>query len=295
MLDMDDEVFKALADPTRRSLLDALFERDGQTLSALEERLPMTRFGVMKHLRLLENAGLVVTRKVGREKLHFLNPVPIRLIYDRWMNKYTERWAVTLTDLKLQLEEEMMEPIHVPHQVPLVPSPDGEGAMAVFEIYIKTTPERLWQAITDPRMRARYSFGVEIHSEWTPGSRYVTSVPVGPDHPELQITEGENLEVDRPRRLVQSFRALWSDEVKAAGFSRVTWEIIPVGDSCRLTVIHDRLPEDAQPELYGGWPMVLSGLKTLLETGELLTTPGSLLYMRGQQDEGRISADGETK
>jgi uncharacterized protein YndB with AHSA1/START domain/DNA-binding transcriptional ArsR family regulator len=295
MLGMDDEVFKALADPTRRSLLDALFERDGQTLSALEERLPMTRFGVMKHLRLLEDAGLVVTRKVGREKLHFLNPVPIRLIYDRWVNKYTERWAVTLTDLKRQLEEEMMEPIHVPHQVPLVPSPDGEGAMAVFEIYIKTTPERLWQAITDPRMRARYSFGVEIHSEWTPGSRYVTSVPGGPDHPELQITDGENLEVDRPRRLVQSFRALWSDEVKAAGFSRVTWEIIPVGDSCRLTVIHDRLPKDAQPELYGGWPMVLSGLKTLLETGELLTTPGSLLYMRGQQDEGQNPADGEAK
>jgi len=292
---MDDEVFKALADPTRRSLLDALFERDGQTLSALEERLPMTRFGVMKHLRLLEDAGLVVTRKVGREKLHFLNPVPIRLIHDRWVNKYTERWAVTLTQLKRQLEEEMMEPIHVPHQVPLVPSPDGEGAMAVFEIYIKTTPERLWQAITDPAMRARYSFGVGVRSEWTPGSPYVTAVPAGPDHPELRITEGENVTVDRPRRLVQTFRALWSDEVKAAGFSRVTWEIIPVGDSCRLTVIHDRLPMDARPELYGGWPMVLSGLKTLLETGELLTTPGSLLYMRGQEDAGRTPADGEPK
>lgn len=188
-----------------------------------------------------------------------------------------------------------MEPTHVPHQVPLVPSPDGQGAMAVFEIYIKTTPERLWQAITDPRMRAAYSFGVEIHSDWAPGSRYVTAVPAGSDNPGLQITEGENLEIDPPRRLVQTFRALWSDEVKAAGFSRVTWEIIPVGDSCRLTVVHDRLPADARPELYGGWPMVLSGLKTLLETGELLTTPGSLLYMRGQQDEGRISADGETK
>ena len=240
----------------------------------------MTRFGVMKHLQLLEDAGLVVTRKVGREKLHFLNPVPIRLIYDRWVNKYTERWAVTLTDLKRQLEEQPMEPVHVPHQVPLVPSPDGEGAMAVFEIYIKTTPERLWQAITDPKMRAKYSFGVEVHSDWTPGSGYRSSVPGV-----IDITEGENLEVDPPRRLVQSFRALWSDEVKAAGFSRVTWEIIKVGDSCRLTLIHDRLPADAEPELYGGWPMVLSGLKTLLETGELLTTPGSLLYMRGQQDQ----------
>ena len=271
---MDDEVFKALADPTRRRLLDALFERDGQTLSALEERLPMTRFGVMKHLRLLENAGLVVTRRVGREKLHFLNPVPIRLIYDRWVNKYAERWAVALTGLKRELEEEPMDSINVPHQVPLVPSPDGKGAMAVFEIYIKTTPERLWQAITDPKMRAKYNFGVEVHSDWTPGSRYLASVPGG----SVEIAEGENLEVDPPRRLVQSFRALWSDEVKAAGFSRVTWEITPVRDSCRLVVVHDRLPEDANPELYGGWPMVLSGLKTLLETGELLTTPGSLLY-----------------
>jgi uncharacterized protein YndB with AHSA1/START domain/DNA-binding transcriptional ArsR family regulator len=277
---MDDDVFKALADPTRRSLLDALFERDGQTLSTLEERLPMTRFGVMKHLRMLEKAGLVVTRRKGREKLHFLNPVPIRLIYERWVNKYTERWAMALTGLKRQLEEEPMEQIHVPHRVPLVSSPDGKGMMAVFEIYIKTTPERLWQAITDPRMRAAYSFGVEVHSEWTPGSRYRTSVPADKDRAEFHITEGENLEVDPPRRLVQSFRALWSDEVKAAGFSRVTWEIMPIGDSCRLTVIHDRLPDDANPELYGGWPMVLSGLKTLLETGELLTTPGSLLYDR---------------
>ena len=257
-----------------------LFEQDGQTLSALEQRLPMTRFGVMKHLRLLENAGLVVTRKVGREKLHFLNPVPIREIHDRWVSKYAGRWAVALTSLKRQLEEEPMEPIHVPHQVPLVPSAEGEGAMAVFEIYIKTTPERLWQAITDPKMRAQYSFGVEVHSTWEPGSDYHEAVPAGPVSPGFPIKEGENLEIDPPRRLVQSFRALWSDEVKDAGVSRVTWEIIPVGDSCRLTVIHDRLPRDANPELYGGWPMVLSGLKTLLETGELLTTPGSLLYMQ---------------
>lgn len=167
-----------------------------------------------------------------------------------------------------------MSPANVPHQVPLVPSSDGTGAMAVFEIYIKTTPERLWQAITDPRMRAKYNFGVEVHSNWVPGSRYLASVP-GRD---IQITEGENLEVDPPRRLVQTFRALWSEDVRAAGFSRVTWEITPVGDSCRLVVVHDRLPVDAMPELYGGWPMVLSGLKTLVETGELLTTPGSLLY-----------------
>ena len=102
----DDRVFKALADPTRRFLLDRLFKRDGRTLTELESELEMTRFGVMKHLRLLEEAGLVVTRKVGREKLHYLNPVPIRLVHDRWIDKFTERRVSALTDLKRQLEEE---------------------------------------------------------------------------------------------------------------------------------------------------------------------------------------------
>src|SRR6195256_2207872 len=101
-----DEVFKALADPTRRSLLDELFKRDGQTLSALESRLPMSRFGVMKHLRVLEGAGLVTTRKRGREKLHFLNPVPIRLVHDRWVSKYEEPWASALSELKREIEED---------------------------------------------------------------------------------------------------------------------------------------------------------------------------------------------
>jgi uncharacterized protein YndB with AHSA1/START domain len=144
----------------------------------------------------------------------------------------------------------------------------------VFEIYIKTTPERLWEAITDSEMRRKYSFGVGVVSDWTPGSR-VESVHPGAG---IAIGEGENLEVDPPRRLVQSFRALWSEEVKREGTSRVTWEIEPVGDSCRVTVTHDELHEDANSELYGGWPMILSGLKTLLETGETLTTPGSLRY-----------------
>jgi DNA-binding transcriptional ArsR family regulator len=101
-----DEVFKALADPTRRELLDRLFKEDGQTLSALEEGLPMTRFGVMKHLRQLEEANLIVTRRRGREKLHFLNPVPIRLVYERWVGKYAEPWVSGLTGLKRELEEE---------------------------------------------------------------------------------------------------------------------------------------------------------------------------------------------
>ena len=147
----------------------------------------------------------------------------------------------------------------------------------VFEIYIKTTPERLWEAITSSEMRAKYSFGVGISSAWTTGSSYEARTPMSP----TPIIEGENLEVDPPRRLVQAYRALWSDDIKREGTSRVTWEIEPVGDSCRLIVTHDQLREGANSELYGGWPMILSGLKTLLETGELLTTPGSLRYATG--------------
>ena len=252
-------MFRALADPTRRSLLDELFERDGQSLSALEGRLPMTRFGVMKHLRVLEEAGLVTTRRRGREKLHFLNPVPIRLVHDRWVNKYAEPWAATPSGLKHDLEEELME--------------------KVFEIYIKTTPERLWEAITDSELRAKYNFGVGVISDWTPGSRYEGVHPMAPG----ALLDGENLEVHPPRRLVQSFTARWSEEAEREGSSRVTWEIEPIGDSCRLTVTHDELREDANPELYGGWPQILSGLKTLLETGEMLTTPGSLRYAQGSE------------
>jgi len=255
-----DAVFKALADPTRRRLLDMLFRRDGQTLGQLEHRLAMTRFGVMKHLRVLEEARLVVTRRRGREKLHFLNAVPIRQIHDRWIDKYSAPVAALLTNLKKEIEEDRMD--------------------KVYEIYIKTTPERLWQAITEPALRAKFSFGVATRSDWTPGSRYharTTDVTVAPG---IDIADGENLEVDPPRRLVQTFRALWSDAAKAEGYSRVTWEIEPIGDSCRLTVTHDQLRAGANPELYGGWPMVLSGLKTLLETGGMLTTPASQRYVK---------------
>jgi uncharacterized protein YndB with AHSA1/START domain len=149
----------------------------------------------------------------------------------------------------------------------------------VFEIYIKTTPERLWEAIINPEMRRKYTFGVAVHSDWKPGSHYQALTPMSP----TPICEGENLEVDPPRRLVQSFNALWSDDVKSEGTSRVTWEIEQVGDSCCLTVTHDQLREGANSEIYGGWPMVLSGLKTLLETGETLTTPGSLRWSQPAQ------------
>ncbi|PTT61398.1 ArsR/SmtB family transcription factor [Arthrobacter sp. HMWF013] len=247
-----DAVFKALADPTRRELLDELFREDGQTLHALELHFEMTRYGVMKHLKLLEDAGLVVTRRRGREKLHFLNPVPIRLVHDRWVSKYAEPWAAGLSDLKTRLESPMEK---------------------IFEIYIKTTPERLWEAITDGEIRSKYQFGAVINSDFTPGSRF----EMAPKGGEL-LGEGENIEVDPPRKLVQTMTALWGEDVKAEGTSRITWEIEPVGDSCHLTVTHDQLRDGANDQLYGGWPMILSGLKTWLETGELLTTPGSLMY-----------------
>ena len=159
-------VFRALAAPPRRRLLDELFKEDGQTLSALERRLPMTRFGVMKHLRVLEEAGLVVTKKRGREKLHFLNPVPIRLVHDRWVSKYAEPWAAELSGLKNRLEATMEK---------------------MFEIYIKTTPERLWEAITDSELRRRYNFGVGVESDWTPGSDYKATAG------SIPIAEGKNL------------------------------------------------------------------------------------------------------
>src|SRR6516165_3213467 len=153
----------------------------------------MTRFGVMKHLRVLEGAGLVTTKRRGREQLHFLNTVPIRLMHDRWIDKYTEPWAATLAGLKKTLEETMEK---------------------VFEIYIKTTPERLWQAITDPEIRAKYNFGASVTSDWKKGSKYEMGVArIG-----MALGEGEVLDVDPPRKLVHTMRALWSDEVKAEGF-----------------------------------------------------------------------------
>jgi uncharacterized protein YndB with AHSA1/START domain/biotin operon repressor len=250
-----DIVFRALADPTRRQILDELFRADGQTLSALAAQFSISRIGVMKHLNVLESAGLIVTKRRGREKLHFLNPIPIRQVHDRWIDKYTAPWAAGLIGLKQELEQPDMEKI--------------------FEIYIQTTPERLWEAITNPEIRAKYNFGAAMTTDWQPGS---------PIHMEsarsagVLLGDGEVLEAQPPTRLVHTLRALWGEDVKAEGFSRVTWEIEQVHDSCRLTVTHDQLREGANDQLYGGWPMILSGLKTWLETGKLLTTPGSLMY-----------------
>jgi len=169
------------------------------------------------------------------------------------VGEYTEPWVAGLSDLKRSLEASMEK---------------------VFEIYIRTTPERLWEAITDSEIRGKFQFGNTITSDWTPGSRVEMRNPRAGG----LLGEGVNLEVDPPRRLVGTMVALWGGDVRAEGTSRVTWEIEPVGYSCRLTVTHDQLREGANEQLYGGWPMILSGLKTWLETGQVLTTPGSLMY-----------------
>jgi len=253
---MDDEAaFRALADVNRRILLDRLFERDGQALEELEAALPeMTRFGVMKHLRVLEAAHLVTTRRDGRRKLHFLNPVPIRLIHDRWISKYAEPWMSGMADLKHAMEAPMNAPMHV------------------YEIYIRSTPERIWQALTDSDLVKRYYFGSVIDSDFRAGSPIVYKQP---DTGRIDI-EGKVIEADPPRRLVHTFAVGWDPDVKDPP-SRVAWEITPMGKACRLSVTHDGFAEENETfaQTKSGWPIILSGLKTLLETGSQLqiTTP----------------------
>lgn len=246
-----DDVFKALADTSRRTLLDLLFQRDGQTLSELQTHLPMTRFGCMKHLKILEEAGLVTTNKAGREKFHYLNSVPIQLLYDRWVSKYAQPWASTLTGLKYVLEDTHM----------------AEKPAHVFEIYIRTTPERLWAAITDGTLTRQYYMGSCVESSWQVGADYRY---IGPDG--ATMLAGAVLEIDPPHRLVTTFHPSWIPDDAAGSSSKVTWAIAATEGVCKLTVTHDDL-DTANPALAGitsGWAQILSGLKTLLETGEPL-------------------------
>jgi uncharacterized protein YndB with AHSA1/START domain/DNA-binding transcriptional ArsR family regulator len=241
-----DAVFKALGDPTRRRLLDRLFKRDGQTLSQLCEGLEMTRFGAMKHLRILEEAGLLTTRKVGREKLHYLNPVPVQRIADRWISKYAAPFTRALTVLKHDMERTMEKPRHV------------------YEIYIRTTPEKLWQAITDPAFTRQYFYGSRVQSDFRVGSPIAHLDDAGG-----HMLDGKIVEVDPPRKLVHTFSATHDEEERKDRPSRVTWEIVPRGQACLLRLTHDDF--DGETRTYrsvgAGWNPVLSGLKTLLETG----------------------------
>ncbi len=245
-----ERVFRALADPSRRRLLDALRRRDGQTLRRLELQLDMTRFGVMKHLRVLEAAGLITTQRVGREKFHYLNPVPIRRIHDRWIRKYAEPIVAALSALKTTLEG---EPMNTPKHV--------------YEVYVRTSPERLWQAITDPAVTQQYFYKSRVRSDWKPGATIEHVMSDG-----SIALKGTILELDPPRRLVHTFIMEHDDAARGDRPSRVTWEIVPRGSVCQLIVTHDDF--DAETATFQkvrfGWNPVLSGLKTLLETGQPL-------------------------
>jgi len=245
-----EAVFKAMGDPSRRLLLDRLFEHDGESLGELCRSLPaMTRFGVMKHLGVLEQAGLVVTRRHGREKLHYLNPVPIRLVHDRWISKYAEPHIRAMTEVKQRLEG-----------IPRMSKP-----MFVHEIVIRASVEKVWLALTDPAFTEQYYYGSRVDMpKLTAGSAYRYT---GGD---AVLLSGEILDADPPHRLVMTFHASWDPGLTADPPSRVTWELTPMGEGVTsLRVVHDRFETETETyrQVAGGWPFIVSGLKTLLETG----------------------------
>lgn len=239
-----DWVFAALAHASRRKLLDALRERDGQSLIELQQWLPkLTRYGVMKHVRVLEEAGLINTRKAGRRTLHYINPVPIQTVYERWVSQYSQPFAQTLTGLKFILESTPMN-----------------KQTHMYSIYIKTTPQRLWQALTDGNITPAYYYGTALKGSLEPGTPYSFTTSDG-----KEMIRGEVISCDPPNKLVTTFQPLWVEGV--APVSRVTFDITPEDDQCKLTLIHEELEPDT-PLTHGlidGWARILSDLKSLLE------------------------------
>ena len=257
-----DEVFRALADPSRRQLLDSLNDRNGQTLRELCSGLEMARQSVSKHLAVLEAANLVSAVRRGREKFHYLNSAPIHEIAERWMNRYEHARVDVLADLKRALED-----------------PTVDRPTFVYTTYIRTTPQRLWQALTDPAFTKRY-WGAAFDTDWQPGSTMRWDLGVTIDDPEQVVVEA-----DPPRRLSYTWHTMTPELAESMGLtedarnriaaeprSEVTFEIEPLDDLVKLTVIHDGFePGSLMAQLVsGGWPRVLSNLKTLLETNETL-------------------------
>lgn len=257
-----EQVFKALADESRRKLLDLLYLENGQSLSQLGSQLPMTRFGVMKHLRILKGAGLITMRKRGRETLHYLNAVPIQMVYNRWVSKYSRGWARSLTELKYEIEETEAKK--------MTETRTSETTQQVFQIYIKTTPERLWQALTDGEMTKKYYYGTRAESDWKADSTYRYNGDGGD-----ALVDGKVIESDPPRRLVTTFNPHWDAACADYPQSKVTFEVEPHGSICRLTLVHEGMAagHPITEGIFRGWSEILSGLKTLLETGEPMAPP----------------------
>ncbi|WP_246113500.1 ArsR/SmtB family transcription factor [Streptomyces montanus] len=244
---------KALADATRRRMLDRLRERNGQTLKELSEDLGMTRQAVSKHVTVLESANLVSAVRRGREKLHYLNPVPIQQIHERWISQYEHDRLNALSSLKTALEETT------------VTGPDF-----VYTIYIATTPEELWKALTDPEFTRRYwgagETAVAVESDWRPGSP-VAHRFAGADEPFMR---GEVIEADPPRRLTYTVGFVPTPDNPAPDTRRATasFHLEETADSQVKLTIHSSDPRtEMREQVHQGWPVVLSSLKTLLETG----------------------------
>jgi DNA-binding transcriptional ArsR family regulator/uncharacterized protein YndB with AHSA1/START domain len=243
-----DAVFKALADPTRRKLLDALRDRGGQTLTELEQGLGMTRFGVMKHLRVLEDAHLIESRRVGRFKYHYLNALPIQEVADRWMAPYAKPLARFALNIKNALE------------APMADKPD-----LVLSTYIRTSAQKLWDALTRPELTSQFYYGGKLQAELRVGGKFSYLDPNG----SYNLT-GKVLEIDPPHRLLTTFMATWAQP--GAETTRVLYEIEPMGEVCKFTMTHFDY-EKSMAGVEAGWPVVISGLKTLLETGKPLNIP----------------------
>lgn len=244
-----DAVFKALSDPTRRQLLDTLRDKGGLTLTELEDGLGMTRFGVMKHLKVLEGANLVVTRRDGRFKYHYLNALPIQEVADRWMAPYGKPLARFALDIKNSLEGR-----HV-----MADKPDF-----IFETYIRTSPAELWDALTNPDKTEKYYYASRVEAELKPGGRFAYRGPDG----EINI-DGEVLEVVPNKRLLTTFKGLWAPEGQP---TRMLFEIVQMGEVCKLIMTHFDYAK-SMAGVEDGWPLIAAGLKTLLETGRPLDVP----------------------
>ena len=252
-------MFRALADPTRRALLDALFEEDGQSVGALSARfLDLTRFAVMKHLRVLAEANLIATQRQGRSTLHYLNPVPIAQLAERWISKYAAPFSSALVDLDRQVQHRlegapMSRPAHV------------------YQIYIAATPEQVWTAITDSEWRQRYFHATAFAEPPAAGHRYLTVLPDGRPASDGLIEEMAPPAVGRPGRFVHTWHVRYDEELAAERPGRVEWTVTPAADGLTLVrLVHSGLEESplTWENVKDGWVWILDGMKTLLETGK---------------------------